>query len=211
MRALDFRRARGAAFLVLVAAAGCVSKQGLVVQTYTLDPPPPGDSPIPRGGAVASLDFVHVAPPYGGSSFTYRMGGHRVENDPYAYFAAPPGWLLTSAIRGYLRNADFIRDVVVPGGELPISAAIEADAGELCADLPPTGEASAVLVLSFRVYLPATGTAPQREVFRKTYTGKRPLSVRTAAEIAAAWNAELAEIAGKFLADLRPLLAPPAS
>ena len=40
-------------------------------------------------------------------------GTHGIERDPYAHFAAPPGWLLTSAIRGYLANADFVRDAVL--------------------------------------------------------------------------------------------------
>ena len=217
MFTLALRRVRGAAVALLLALAlnlalpGCVSKPGLEVQTYTLDPPPTNAPGSRTSGAVVSLDRVRVAPPYSQSAFTYRLGGHRVESDPYAYFAAPPGWMLTSAIRGYLRNADYIRDVVDPGGEVPVAAAIEADASELCADLPETGEASAVLVLSFRVYLPTTGATPEREVFRKSYTGKRPLSTRTAAEIAVAWNAELAEVVERFLADLRPLVTRPAS
>jgi hypothetical protein len=197
---------RGGLALAAVCAAACVTKAPLAFQTFTLDPPPVSAAVDRVGAAVVSLARVRVAPPYAGTSFVYRMGGHRVERDPYAIFAAPPGWMLTNALRGYLRNADFIRDVVEPGGELPVSLAIEADAGELTADLGDPGSAAAALSLTFRVYAPAAGPALEKELLRKTYSRSRSLSERDADMIADAWNAELSEIADEFLADLRPLV-----
>jgi len=198
---------RKALALAAVCAAGCVSKAPLAVQSFTIDPPAPSAAVDRAGAVVVSMARVRMAPPYAGTSFTYRMGGHRVERDPYATFAAPPGWMLTTAVRGYLRNADFIRDVVEPGGELPVVASIEADAGVLTADLAE-GDATAVLALTFRVYTPAAGAALEKEMFRKTYTRTRSLGRRDADAIADAWNRELAEIADEFLADLRPALRP---
>jgi hypothetical protein len=189
-------------------AAGCVSKEALVVQQYTIDPPPHGAVVDRDGAAIVSLARVRVAPPYAGTAFVYRVGAHRIERDPYATFAAPPGWMLTTALGGYLRNADFIRDVVEPGGELPVRMAIEVDANELCADLPDGGAGEAVLALQFHVYAPAAGITPQKEVLRKTYARKRPLARRDADAIADAWNEQLSEIANEFLADIRPLLLP---
>jgi len=203
---------RKALALAAVCAAGCVSKAPLAVQSFTIDPPAPSAAVDQAGAVVVSMARVRMAPPYAGTSFTYRMGGHRVERDPYATFAAPPGWMLTAAVRGYLRNADFIRDVVEPGGELPVAASIETDGGVLTADLAEAAQATAVLALTFRVYTPAAGATLEKEMFRKTYTRSLPLEQRDADAIAAAWNRELAEIADEFLADLRPLLMPaPAS
>ncbi len=202
--------ALAAALAAALGSGGCVSRPSLPVQTYTLDPPAPHAMADETTGAVVSLSRVRVAPPYAGTSFVYRRGGHRVERDPYAIFAAPPGWMLTSAIRGYLRGADVIRDVVEPGGEVAVALLIEAEASELCADLPESGEATANLSLLFRVFSPASGATPERELLRKTYSRTRPLAVRDSAAIADAWNRELSEIADAFLADLRPLL-PPAS
>ena len=199
---------RRALALAAVLAAGCVSKPPLSVDSYTLDPPAPTAAVDRAGAVVVSMARVRVAPPYAGTSFTYRMGGHRVERDPYAAFAAPPGWMLTTAVRGYLRNADFIRDVVEPGGELPVAASIEADAGALTADLAEAGDATAVLALTFRVYTPAAGATLEKEMFRKTYTRARPLAKRDADAIVEIWNRELSEIADEFLADLRPVLLP---
>lgn len=199
---------RKALVLAAVCTVGCVSKAPLSVQSFTIDPPASSAAVDQSGAVVVSMARVRVAPPYAGTSFTYRMGGHRVERDPYATFAAPPGWMLTTAIRGYLRNADFIRDVVEPGGELPVAASIEADAGELTADLAEGGEATAVLAFTFRVYTPSAGVTAEKEMFRKTYTRSRPLAKRDADAIATAWNRELSEIADEFVADLRPVLMP---
>ncbi len=199
---------RRALALAAVLVAGCVSKSPISVDSYTLDPPAPSAAVDRAGAVVVSMARVRVAPPYAGTSFVYRMGGHHIERDPYAVFAAPPGWMLTTAVRGYLRNADFIRDVVEPGGEIHVAASIEADAGELCADLAEAGNATAVLALTFRVYTPAAGTTLEKDMFRKTYTRTRSLAKRDAAAIAAAWNRELSEIADEFLADLRPVLMP---
>jgi ABC-type uncharacterized transport system auxiliary subunit len=212
-RVLGFLRSRAFAAAALagtaLAGGGCVSKPPIDVESYTIDPPAL-QSPAPRPGAsVVSLARVRVAPPYAGTSFVYRLGEHRVERDPYAVFAAPPGWMMTTAIRGHLRNADFIGDVVEPGGEMPVRAAIEADVNELYADLSDGGQATAVLAVSFRVYRSSVGTTPEKEIFRKTYSRKQPLRARDADAIANAWNQELSEIANEFVGDLRSLLPPP--
>ena len=190
-----------------VLTAGCVSKAPLAVQQFTIDPPPYSVDDR-EGAAIVSLARVRVAPPYAGMALVYRIGAHRVERDPYATFAASPGWMLTVALRGYLRNADFIRDVVEPGGELPVRMAIEVDATELCADLPDGGAGAALLTLQFHVFSPPVGVTPQQEVLRKTYSRSRPLAERDADAIVDAWNEQLSEIASEFLKDLQPLLLP---
>ncbi len=105
--------------------------------------------------------------------------------------------MLTSAIRGYLSNAPFVRDVVSPGDGVPASATIEARAIELYADLGDP--AAAVLTLQFRVLSPPGSASPVRELLLKTYTEKVPLPERTAAAAADAWNTALAGIMKSFL------------
>ena len=80
---------RKALALAAVCAAGCVSKAPLAVQSFTIDPPAPSAAVDQARAVVVSMARVRMAPPYAGTSFTYRMGGHRVERDPYATFAAP--------------------------------------------------------------------------------------------------------------------------
>ncbi len=190
--------------IALAAAAGCISKSALVPQSYAIDPPPLASSLPPEGGTTLSLARVDVAPPYAGLSFVYRTGDHGIERDPYASFAVSPGWMLTSAIRGYLRNAPFVRDVVLPGAGLPFSVSIEARATELYADLGSSPVA--VLTLQIRVLRPAAAGAPLRELLLKSYTERVPLESRSAQAAAHAWNAALAAIMKGFLTDLQAAL-----
>jgi len=191
---------------VLVAAA-CVSKSPLATQSYSIDPPARAAASDLPDAVVVSLLRVSVAPPYSGTSFVYRTGEHRIERDPYALFAAPPGWMLTTAISGYLRDADFIRDVVEPASEIPIAAAIEADATELCAELGRPGDPVAILTLRFRVISPMSGTTAPTDLLLKSYTQRVPMPQRSAQAAADAWNQALATIMKEFEADLKAILA----
>ncbi len=199
--------ARAIGLAAILGAAACVSKSPLATRSYSIDPPASRAAAALPGAAIVSLTRVRVAPPYAGTSFVYRTGEHRIERDPYALFAAPPGWMLTSAIGGYLRDADFIRDVVEPAGEIPIAAAIEADATELCAELGTTGDPAAILTLRFRVTRAPSGTTPAKDLLLKTYAQRIPMPQRTAQAAADAWNQALAAIMKEFLADLKVVLA----
>ena len=190
----------------LLCACGCLAKPALTVASYSIDPPPARSAP-PAAGKILSLENVRVASPYTGRAFVYRTGGHQVERDAYAVFAAPPGWLLTSAIRGYLGNADGVRDVELAGGDLPADARVSVDVIDLYGDLEHSAETSAVLTLKFRVLRPEAGDQPASEVLNRTYTRSVRASERTAAATADAWNRGLAEIMKEFLADLDPVLA----
>jgi hypothetical protein len=202
-------RAAAVGLFAALAAAGCVSKPPLATRSYSIDAPPhPAVDALPDA-AFVSLSRVRVAAPYAGTSFVYRTGEHRIERDPYALFAAPPGWMLTAAISGYLRDADFIGDVVEPGGEIPITAAIEADATELCAELGGAGGPEAILTLRFRVRTPAAGVKRGKDLLLKTYAERIPMPQPTATAAADAWNEALAAIMKTFLADLKAALASP--
>jgi ABC-type transport auxiliary lipoprotein component len=203
-----FPAVRALGFAAALAATGCVLKPPLATRSYSIDPPATRAADALPAAAVVSLLRVRVAAPYAGMSFVYRTGEHRIERDPYALFAAPPGWMLTAAIGGYLRDADFIRDVVDPASEVPSAAAIEADATELCADLDNPGESVAVLTLRFRVMTPASGKRPAKDLLLKTYAQRIPMPQRTAQAAADAWNQALAAIMKEFLADLKVALAP---
>ncbi len=199
--------ARSLGLIAALCAGACVSKPPLVTQSYSIDPPARGVAGDLPDAVVVSLLRVSVAAPYAGTSFVYRTGEHRIERDPYALFAAPPGWMLTAAISGYLRDADFIRDIVEPASEIPIAVAIEADATELCAELGSPGDPMAILTLRFRVMSPPSGTTPARDLFLKTYTQRVPMPHRSAQAAADAWNQALATIMTEFEADLKGVLA----
>ncbi len=189
----------------LLVATGCLSKPALVSQSFSIDPPAPQSTGSPRG-VVLALARVEVAPPYSGMSFVYRTGEHGLGRDPYARFAAPPGWLLTAAIRGYLTNADFVRDVVAPGAGTLSQATVEVAVSKLEGELHPGGS-SAVLTLRFRV-VSSPGDAPgPSEILLKTYAKNIPIPRSTAKDVVNGWNQGLAEIMAEFQTDLRGSLA----
>jgi len=176
----------------------------MVSQSFSIDPPAPQSSGS-TGGVVLALARVEVAPPYSGMSFVYRTGEHDLGRDPYARFAAPPAWLLTAAIRGYLMNADFVRDVVAPGAGTRSQAVVEVAVSKLEGELRPGGSA-AVLTLRLRVFSDP-GRAGPSEVLLKTYSKTMPIPRPTARDIVNGWNQGLAEIMAEFQSDLRASLA----
>jgi hypothetical protein len=177
-------------------------------QTFTIDPPALRPSPAPGATCVLSLRLAEVAPTYAGVDLIYRVGPHAVDRDPYASFAAPPALMLTNAIRVYLRDADWVRDVVMPGEGLPVAADIEPAILELAGDFTSGGEPAAVMTLHFRVLAPGVGAAAEKEILLKSYTRRRPLSQRTAVAVVAAWNEALGEIMAEFVPDLQKALPP---
>ena len=185
-------------------ATGCLSRTALVPRSYSIDPPEKR-SPPSSGGIVLSLPRVEVAPPYSGQSFVYRTGEHDLVRDPYARFASPPGWLLTAAIRGYLANADFVRDVVSPGHGIRSEATIECAVSELAGEIHPSGS-SAVLTLRFRVFSNSDGARRAEEILLKSYSSTLPISPASAQEAVRGWNQGLADIMAEFQTDLRASL-----
>jgi uncharacterized lipoprotein YmbA len=189
----------------LLAVTGCLSRPAMVSESFSIDPPAPQSTGSP-GGVVLALARVEVAPPYSGMSFVYRTGEHGLGRDPYARFAAPPAWLLTAAIRGYLMNADFVRDVVAPGAGTRSQAMVEVAVSKLEGELRPGGS-SADLTLRLRVFSDPGGDGGPSEILLKTYSKTMPIPRSTAKEFVNAWNHGLAEIMAEFQDDLRASLA----
>jgi cholesterol transport system auxiliary component len=194
--------------LLAAVAAGCLTKPALVPQSFSIDPPAPR-SDTSADGVVLTLARVDVAPPYSGQALVYRIGEHGFERDPYARFTAPPGWLLTAAIRGYLANADFVRDVVAPGDRARSEAAIQVAVLQLAGELRGS-DPSAVLTLRFRV-LSGPTTRERPEILLKTYSKTIPIPYSAARDVVDAWNKGLAEIMAEFQADLQTALTAAAS
>jgi uncharacterized lipoprotein YmbA len=188
----------------LLAVTGCLSRPAMVSQSFSIDPPPPQNASS-RGGVVLALDRVEVAPPYSGMSLVYRTGEHGLGRDPYARFAAPPGWLLTAAIRGYLANADFVRDVVAPGSSTRSQATVEVGVSTLAGELHASGS-SAVLMLRFRVVFDPSGARGLSEALLRTYSRTVPIPRATARDVVNGWNQGLADIMAEFQTDLRASL-----
>ncbi len=203
-----FRRFSLAGLLAAaLAAGGCVAKTGLVSQVYAIDPPRRVDRSA-SATAVLALRPVYVASVYADTSLIYRVGDHRIERDPYAYWGASPGQMLTAAALGYLRNSGFVRDVILAGEGLSVNAIVEPSVSEFCGDFSDPSQATAVLSMQFRVLAPASGASPAREILLQNYRQSVPVTPRTAQGVAAALNQALADVMKQFLGDLEPILTP---
>jgi uncharacterized lipoprotein YmbA len=189
-----------AALLAAAALPGCASKPHLAVETFAIEAP---DGPIPApapGARVVALSSVRVSPLFLDPGLVYRVGGDRVEVDPYASLAAPPRALLKAAIRAYLLREPAVKDVV-PGLAGPAGLTLEVEVDEMCGDFSRAGASASALSLTATVYAgdPAPGAAP---VLRKVYGRREPLPQRTAAAVVAAWNRGLASIMKELGGDL---------
>ena len=190
---------------VFAAMSGCLSKPALVPQLFSIDPPAQRTASPAPGGRVICLREVEMAPQFDHTDLLYRTREHRLESDPLARFAAPPGAMLTESVRAHLLNASFIRDVVSPGDPVPVDAIVETRATELSADLTAATDAAALVTLEF-VVSPGPGSTAPESVFRKQYARRARLSRRTAGALVDAWNLEVADIMHDFLRDLEAFL-----
>jgi ABC-type transport auxiliary lipoprotein component len=194
--------------LVLAAtASGCTAKPPLEVERFTLDAPDgPLAAPVP-GARLVALAPVSVNPVLLDPSLVYRVGGDRLEVDPYASLAAAPRSLMTSAIRAFLLRQPGIRDVV-PGLVGPRGLTLAVNVQEMAGDFRSPAEPAGVLSLEVSVYPgdPTPGTPP---VLRKVYARREPLPRRTAAAVVSAWNRALVSIMTEIGIDLAALPVSP--
>jgi len=199
----------------LALAGGCLAKPALVPELFSIDAPATQEPRSAAGAFVVAVKKVEVAPAFDGRALVYRTGEHRLERDPYASFAAPPGDLLTGAVRGYLRNAPFARDVVEQGGAPRVDLlVVEVLADEISGDLRPADHAAAILRLRFLVTAGGAGQPRGEPLLEKEYARRAPVPRRTAQAIATGWNEELSGVMTEFVGDVEAALArapPPAA
>jgi cholesterol transport system auxiliary component len=194
-----------AAVAVALGSTSCLSGPALAPRTFSIEPPAPR-SVASTGSVVLAVSRVDVAQPYSGQSLIYSTGEHSFQRDPYARFVAPPAALLTAAIRGYLGNADFVRDVVAPGDNHLGVATVEVMVNKMQGELRSGGSA-AVLTMRIRVRSGPASTQGPREILLKNYTATIPVARATAQEVVNAWNRGLEDIMTEFQSDLRSSLA----
>jgi cholesterol transport system auxiliary component len=189
----------------VLGATSCLSGPAQAPRTFSIDPPAP-QSPVSTGSVILALARVEVMAPYSGQSLVYSTGEHGFQRDPYAKFIAPPSSLLTAAIRGYLANADFVRDVVAPGDSKLSAVTIEVAVSKLAGELR-VGGSSAVLVMRIRVRSSPGSDHELSEILIKNYTASIPIAQATAQAVVNAWNQGLENIMAQFQSDLRTSLA----
>jgi uncharacterized lipoprotein YmbA len=189
---------------VALLGAGCLARPALVPRTYSIDAPALARPATDPAAPVIEVRPVEVAAELDDPGLLYRLEGHRLERDPYAVLAAPPGELLTQAVERHLRGAGVARSVVEAGSAVPADWLVDVHALDLAGDFTRPDAPAGVVVLQFRVRPPAGGGAP---ILDRVYQSRRPLPRRTASAVVAAWNDGVSEIMFSFAQDLGRALA----
>lgn len=194
-------RRRCAALLAgVLGAAGCFSRPAIVSQSFSIDPPAPRTA-IPERGVVLELAHVEVSPQFSGQRLMYQSGEHEFVRDPYARFVAPPSWLLTVAIRGYLENAAFVRDVAIAGRGPRPDALVHVAVTQLSGELRDGGSSAKI---ALRVRVTPEGPSGRRgpAILLKMYSSTVPVPDAKASAIVDGWNRGLAQIMAELEPDL---------
>ncbi len=158
------------ATLLMVAAAGCsVMRPGLDRHEFALQAERPGapaaSNPGPRN-ATLKVGRIGLQPPYGGTSFVYRVGELRYELDPYNGFVAAPNELLGHQIAEWLRRSGLFAAVREPASPLTGDYVLEGLVLDMHGDIRDADKPTAVLAMEIYV---RRASADRTLVFDRTY------------------------------------------
>jgi hypothetical protein len=202
------------ALVILVVPGGCLKRSYPEKQRYVFEvvrePLPSVTSPPVTtegayeesvGAGVLRIDRMRISPLFERKGFVYRTADDRFETDFYHEFFAAPALLLRKATGAWLTSASIFSSVI--GARDPAQAdwRLEGRVGELYADLRDASAPRAVMQVEFSVL--AARTPKLDVVFQRRYEVEIPAESRAPGAIMAAWNRALAQILGRFEADLR--------
>jgi hypothetical protein len=119
--------------------------------------------------------------------------------------------LVLALLRTSLDNADFVQEVVEVGGPLSPDILVEAYLSALEGDFTVKDKPVAVVGVEFVVLSVPDPPEAVSPLLRRAYVRRLPLSEKTAAAVANAWNQGLSELVAEFLADMKTALPPAAT
>lgn len=195
--------------LVMVVTAGCsMTRPALERNAFALQAERPGPSvannPAPRG-ATLKVGRIGLQPPYGGTSFVYRVGELRYEMDPYNGFVASPNELLGHQIAEWLRRAGLFAAVREPASPLTGDYVLEGLVIDLYGDVRDAGKPAAVLAMELYV---RRASADRALVFDGTYAERVSIDNDTPEALARGYGAGLARMLEALERDLAALKLP---
>ncbi len=192
----------GALGVMALLLNGCLSRPGLVSQSFGFSSPPVASAALPEKGPVLAVRRILVAAPFDNQSFVYRTGEVSYERDPYAGFLVPPAVSLDEPLQNYFRLSGLFRTVTEPGSALQPDLFVEISVRQLCGDFRNRAHPAAVLEIQFAFFQSSRGT-PGTLLLEKNYSERVPLKARTAQGVMEGWNIALKEIVGRVVADLK--------
>ena len=142
---------------------------------------------------------IGLQPPYGGTSFVYRVGELRYETDPYNGFIASPNELLGHQIAEWLRRAGLFAAVREPASPLTGDYVLEGLVIDLYGDVRDAAMPAAVLAMELYV---RRASADRALAFDRTYTQRVSIDDASPEALARGYGTALARILEALERDL---------
>ena len=192
------------ALSLLAAAVGCsITRPSLERHAFTISAERPQAQPAhnsARFPVTLKVGRISMQPPFGGTSFVYRLGELRYEVDPYNSFLAAPNELISHEIAQWLGQSGLFAAVRDPASSLTGDYVLEGLVTELYGDVRDGGKPEAVLAL--QLYL-RRASAEGGLVFERAYVQRVPIANDSAEALARGYGAALSQV----LEALEPSLA----
>jgi hypothetical protein len=195
-------KAASLALVILVPflGGGCLSRPGLVKQTFAFAPLTVHSNTPPVGNRVLAIRKLTVEAPFDSSALVYRTGEYSYEHDYYAGFLISPAESLATPIREFFRGNGPFGAVSEPGSALKPNTAVEITVHELYGDFRKPGQAAAVLGMRF-LFFDAPNGVPGNVLSADNYSLQVPIHARTAAALVEGWNQALQQILPQAIGD----------
>ena len=190
------------ALAVLAASAGCsITRPSLERQAFAISAERPPGQAQPHNPArfpvTLKVGRIGMQPPYGGTSFVYRVGELRYEVDPYNGFLAAPNELLGQAIARWLGESGLFVAVREPASPLTGDYVLEGLVTELYGDARDTPEA----VVAIQLFVRRAG-AEGGIVFEHRYVQRVPIANDSADALARGYGVALGKVLEALERDL---------
>lgn len=196
--------ALGALSLLAATASCAITRPALERHTFTISAERPAEAQPAHNSALFPVTLkvgrISMQPPFGGTSFVYRLGELRYEVDPYNSFLAAPNELLGHDIAQWLGQSGLFVSVREPASPRTGDYVLEGLVTELYGDVRDADKPEAVLVL--RLYL-RRASAEGGIVFERTYAQRVPIANDSAEALARGYGVALSRV----LKALEPALA----
>jgi uncharacterized lipoprotein YmbA len=145
------------AVLLLAAGCGSLSKPYPDKSLHALgiaDPPTPASPPIK---SAVRVNNVHIAQPFDGSCFVYKVGESKFVTDYYSGFVATPGSLVSASLANWMAKAGIFTTVLTADNSAEYQVLLETNVSAMYGDFQPGHPPRAVVEARFFVINEASG------------------------------------------------------
>lgn len=160
---------------VLLTVSACVKLGGrpLDKRYYQITPTRTGEQSAMKNDLILKVRRLSVSQLYNTRELIYRQPEGRIESDFYNMFFVPPGNMLTTELRKWLRCSGLFSHIIEPGSMVVPGLTLEGIVNSLYGDY---SAATPAAVVEMQFFVVDESTANNEIVFSATYTERRPIA-----------------------------------